>query len=117
MSSRQDILGWDEFVYGCHDLGWHEVQEQYLLALESRKTGKWWLSALIWKVWQIAWDMWEHQNNIIHKAEEGTLSMHLANQIRKQFGLGSSGLAPAAYKLFCAGLTIILDSTTAVKQA
>jgi hypothetical protein len=117
LSSRQAILGLDEFVYGCLNLGWREVQEQYLLALESRKMGKRWVSALIRKLCQITLDMWEHRNNILHKAEKGTLNMHLANQIRKEFGLGPSGLAPAAKKLFCAGLTNILDRIIAVKQA
>jgi hypothetical protein len=37
----------------------------------ERKTGKLWVSALIRKQWEIAWDLWEHRNGILHDKNQG----------------------------------------------
>jgi hypothetical protein len=37
--------------------------------LQSRRTGKWWAISLLKKLWQIAWDLWEHRNGILHNRQ------------------------------------------------
>jgi len=38
------------------------IQQQHYLFLSSRCSSKWWLNYLIKKLWDIAWDLWNHRN-------------------------------------------------------
>jgi hypothetical protein len=42
------------------DSGWGKTQKLYYIMLQSRCTGKQWRITLIRKLWQIAWNLWEH---------------------------------------------------------
>jgi hypothetical protein len=48
---------------------WREMQSAYYRLMNSRKSSKCWLIAVIRKVWMIAWDLWEHHNSILHEQE------------------------------------------------
>jgi hypothetical protein len=45
------------------------MQQQYYDLARSRRTGKRWAIALIEKMWDIAWDLWEHRNVILHEQD------------------------------------------------
>jgi hypothetical protein len=45
------------------------VQHRYYEFLDSRRTGLRWLTALIQKLWDVAWDMWDHRNRVLHDQE------------------------------------------------
>lgn len=47
---------------------WAQAQQAYYLLIKSRHTGKQWVVALLKKFWDIAWDLWEHRNGILHEA-------------------------------------------------
>jgi hypothetical protein len=63
---KQDAIGWQSFLEGRPSVGWSEVQHRYYEFLDSRRTGLRWLTALIQKLWDVAWDMWDHRNRVLH---------------------------------------------------
>jgi hypothetical protein len=48
---------------------WAEHQHRYYTLLRSGRTGRRWVCAIITKLWNIAWDMWEHRNGVLHETE------------------------------------------------
>jgi hypothetical protein len=61
---HQDEIGWYNFLMGRISLQWKEVQQRYYEWLGKRNTGKKWATALIQKVWEVSWDMWDHRNDV-----------------------------------------------------
>ena len=51
-------------LYGRID--WEQAQEAYYKWYRSRKSARRWTTALIQKLWNVAWDLWEHRNGIVH---------------------------------------------------
>ena len=47
-----------------HD--WDEVKNVYLRSLGSKITGVIWISALIRKLWDTAWEIWNFSNHNLH---------------------------------------------------
>jgi hypothetical protein len=85
---RQDNIGWEAAFRGCWSQGWAEAQQQHFKSLNSRRSGKRWLAALITKLWQVAWDMWEHRNGILHNQQQGQLAQTLRRQIELEYSKG-----------------------------
>jgi hypothetical protein len=54
---KQDEVGLQYLLEGRPSLGWSEVQQRYYEWIGSRRSGLGWLTALIQKLWDIAWDM------------------------------------------------------------
>jgi hypothetical protein len=44
------------------------TQQAYYTLIKSRRIGKRWVVALIKKMWDIAWDLWEHRNGILYQS-------------------------------------------------
>jgi len=64
---------------GVHGMGRGPIS--LLLSPEiSRKTGKRWLTALIQKMWKVAWDLWEHRNGVRHEQENFITEVKQAEQ-------------------------------------
>jgi hypothetical protein len=63
----QELIGWQGFFEGWLIQAWARVQQSYYDLIHSRKTGRCWVIALIQKLWDIAWDLWEHCNGILHR--------------------------------------------------
>lgn len=57
---RQQHFGWRNFFEGIWDSSWRETQALFLKRRGSRRSPKRWASAVIRKLWDIAWDLWEH---------------------------------------------------------
>jgi hypothetical protein len=60
----QNMIGWYSFLMGKVSLRWQDVQQKYYEWLKRRNTGKAWVKALLQKVWEISWSMWDHRNNV-----------------------------------------------------
>jgi hypothetical protein len=45
------------------------VQQRYYEWIGSRRSGLRWLTAQIQKLWDIAWDMWDNRNRVLHEQE------------------------------------------------
>jgi hypothetical protein len=116
LERQQNRCGWRNFFEGFLISDWHDAVKQYLARLHSRKSPRRWISALIRKMWLIAWDLWEHRNGFLHDKECSILVSQLDSQITAQFAIGATLLDPATRVLFKQGLKCILDKPLEVKQ-
>ena len=85
---QQSDIGWYFLIEGRISFEWAMTQEEYYKFLGSRRTGRRWVIALIKKLWQIAWDLWQHRNNVLHEQENDVLqkeSEPLNRRIRTLF--------------------------------
>ncbi len=64
----QNTIGWTRFLEGWISHEWTKAQQAYYTSIKSLRTGKRWAIALIKKLWDIAWDLWEHRNGILHES-------------------------------------------------
>ena len=62
----QDAIGWKPFIEGVPSSHWQQVQQQHYDSIDSTKTGRRWLIAILKKLNQTAWDQWEHRNGVLH---------------------------------------------------
>ncbi len=64
---RQSELGGQALLEGQLSFEWEASQQAYLTFIKSRKTGKCWVVQLIQRLWDIAWELWEHRNGILNE--------------------------------------------------
>ena len=99
----QDDIGWYNFLMGRPSRRWRDVQQRYLEGLKRINTGKSWVQALIKKVWEVSWDMWDHRNkvrvNTVTRADLREIE-HLNDQITEHFSEGTLGLGPQDHHWF-----------------
>jgi hypothetical protein len=85
----QDAIGWDNVFEECIAKDSEQAQDDYYKWCRSRKSAWRWTIALIQKLWNVAWDLWEHRNGgIVHAAENVEILHGMAeidNEIRAQF--------------------------------
>ncbi len=96
---RQNTLGWQQFFEGWIPISWEEAQQSYYSLIRSHCTGRRWITSLIKKLWNVAWDLWEHRNGILHNKENiiTTTKLQLLHQwICSQFYQLQHLLIPAA---------------------
>jgi hypothetical protein len=92
-SSRTTLAG--NFLMGRLSIRWRDVQHRYYEWLQRHNTGKAWLQALIKKVWEVSWDMWDHRNEVrTTTITPATMweTENLNKQIIEQFEEGVVGL-------------------------
>jgi len=70
IDQQQSVIGWDRLVDGWLSKAWQEHQEQYWGLGRTRRSSKWWTTELIKKLWNVAWDMWEQRNGVLHAESE-----------------------------------------------
>ena len=63
---KQDRLGWHNFLQGFIPMEFRHCQRQHLLNIRSQKSDSLWIARMQNKVWLIAWDLWQHRNNLLH---------------------------------------------------
>jgi hypothetical protein len=104
----QSGLGWQAFLEGCLSIEWAAVQQSYYTWIRSRRTGRRWVSLLIRKLWDTAWDLWEHRNGIVHRAtvNSGHL-LRVQTAIQHQLSLGPARLASLDLPHFNCGQGIL----------
>ncbi len=81
---------------------WREQQDQAWKRLQSRKSSQRWTSELIKKLWNVAWDMWEQQNEALHKSnlnQELILEKDINDKIRQIYSVGIGQLARVDFGL------------------
>jgi hypothetical protein len=112
----QEKLGWRNFLEGLPTKSWQEAQKIYFLRIGSLRSPKRWVISLIQKLWEVAWDMWEHRNGILHDKEQSIILQNLHTDIREEFARGSDGLAQEVKTLFIKGCEAVLAKPVEVKM-
>jgi hypothetical protein len=115
----QDEIGWTNLLEGCFDKGWTEAQELYYRSIGSRRSGLRWTVAVIKKLWDVAWDLWEQRNGFLHDAEYQETLYNMANvnaEIRFQFERGCAKLPQRVRYLFEGNLSELLTTSVVVGE-
>ena len=75
-----------------------EAQQACYRTIKSLRTGKMWTAELVKKLWDIAWDLWEHRNGVLHESENvvsNAALRHLDMKVMDTFNRIRSLLLPA----------------------
>ena len=99
----QQQIGWRQLMGGCLSVEWARVQQSYYQWRDIRRTGKRWAISLIRKLWEIAWDLWDDRNDLLHStplAADLNGAASLDKAIREECLLGSEGLPVTVQRLF-----------------
>ena len=116
-AAAQHALGWRNLLVGFISSEWAAAQQRYYEWLGRRRTGRHWAQALICKLWDVAWDLWEHRNGILHDSDTDRTAKEVTEQIRAEYAAGARTLGEEDRQLFRTNLTGLLGSPLAVQQA
>jgi hypothetical protein len=110
-----DRLGFE----GCVAHKWEHIQDAHYTWCRSHKSGRRWTTALIQKLWDVAWDLWEHRIGIDHAKENAEILHGMATvdaSIRAEFSRGPNGLPPHLHQLFSESVNGILAASNTYRQ-
>jgi hypothetical protein len=113
---KQEACGWRNFFEGMLVLDWRKAVDSHMLRIRSPKSSRRWLTALIQKLWQIAWDLWGHRNGFLHKNENSLISHEANKDIMNQFDVGYMDLDKQTRALFYSGIHSILQKPLEIRQ-
>jgi hypothetical protein len=85
---EQNSIGWNRFFEGWLSPKWELVQQRHYARTKSNKSGRRWVIALIQKLWDVAWDLWEHRNEVLHEKENlvtWSMGIHLNHRVSRVF--------------------------------
>jgi hypothetical protein len=115
-ASLQENIGWKHFFEGRHHLQWRELQSEYLRNIRSLRSGKRWSIAIIKKLWEIAWDLWEQRNGRLHHKEEGWARVETERKIQELWRDQRIHTKPSVEKLLPKNVEEVLAKSTQQRQ-
>jgi hypothetical protein len=104
-------MGWLAFFEGCIAIEWAGVQEVHYLWLGRRNTGKRWATSLVVKLWEVAWDMWDHRIQIkVHTetAQDQARHQFVLVAVLSEYAFGRAGLPRRDWPMFACPLSSLL---------
>lgn len=113
----QDEIGWDNFFEGMSPLGTNANCLLHLVPLTQIRTLLDHSSDT--KLWDIAWDLWDHRIGIIHAKENAAIlhnMMAIDQDIRTHYHWGPHGLSSWDHQLFHTPLEDILSASILYQQ-
>jgi hypothetical protein len=116
---HQSKLGDHRLLEGWAVQDWAILQQEYYASIRSRKTGKRWLIALIRKFWEVAWDLWEARNCLIHTTNSALLHQQLAStnaKVQRLYHGSFNKVLRVDAQLFKQALRDILKKDVAYKK-
>jgi hypothetical protein len=69
LDQARNVISWKALLNGLVSTLWREIQHQYVLLLVKSNPGERWVRLLIQKLWDGAWDEWEHRNEVVRQKE------------------------------------------------
>jgi hypothetical protein len=116
LARKQGECGWRNFFEGMLLRDWYDAIRDHFQTIHSKKSPRRWISALIRKMWQIAWDLWEHRNGFLHDKDTTIISIQTDAKIVQEFNIGAQHLDHATKALFRVGVQAVLSKPLDVKQ-
>jgi len=98
---------------------WRDHQEKMWKIGKSRKASLRWTAALIQKLWEVSWDVWDHQNKELHAGTEQQQQIihSLVNeQIKKLYAGGAQQLPRDVLKFLRTPKEVVMQYPLASKQ-
>jgi hypothetical protein len=97
--NQQSRIGWRNLLEGFPAKKWSELQAEQYKRIRSRRSSRRWIAALVKKLAEIVWQMWDHRNTVNNAKETATLSIEANRRIREEYAQGFRNLSNAAQKL------------------
>jgi len=119
VASGQAVIRIECLIDRWLSCSWQHHQDQVWKQYKSRRSSLRWTAALIQKLWDVAWDMWEHQNEALHSsqlAQQQILHSIVDAQIRILYGRGPQQLPLDALHFITQPLELILSYSLRSKQ-
>ena len=95
----QDRIGWGSAFEGRWASKWTDIQLSYYQWKGRRQSGKRWLVAVIKRLWDISWDLWNHRKNVRLAEEEAQAKNKARADIQAQFLAGTRDLLHGEFHL------------------
>ena len=115
----QDKIGWMSFIEGYWSINWRLKQQDHLEKIHSRKSPSLWISRAQRKIWEVAWKMWMHRNDVLHN-DGTTIHSHelisLDGEIIKELMTGLHNLSDRYAPLFKVNIQTKLKETFHMKR-
>jgi len=92
LEAHQDSIGWHGVIEGCLSTYWMDTQQQYFASIKKRRSSLRWITQLIVKLWDVAWDLWEYRNDVEHKNDRADLLLKCNHDIQEEIEKGFAGL-------------------------
>ncbi len=116
---EQTQIGWDRLLDGWLSQYWRSQQDKIWSQVRSHKSSRRWTSALIQKLWDISWDMWDHHNKELHSGsleQQQILHSAVNEQIQWVYARGAQQLPCDALHLICMLKETVLHDPLESKQ-
>jgi hypothetical protein len=117
---EQSNIGWQNFFEGWIPSGWEEAQHAFYTLIRSHRTGRRWTICLIKKLWNVAWDMWEHRNGVLHQQDNSVTMaeiIHLDRKVRSlHFQLKNASISTQDKYLLSISLEMLLAKDSIYKN-
>jgi len=98
---------------------WRDQQECIWKSIKSQKSSLQWTTALIQKMWNVSWDMWDHRNKELHNGEMAKqIILHSAvnAQITRLYEGGTQQLLRDVLKFLKTPKETVLSYSLTLKQ-
>ena len=79
--THQATLGWGALLEGRVACLWCVKQSLYFQAVGSCRSAKQWLVTLALKAVPVVWDLWDHQNQIVHQMHNNKTQQQICNKV------------------------------------
>jgi len=119
LAQQQASIGWSHVLDGWLTVEWRVQQDAYWAQWKRRKPSRRWITELIKKLWNIAWDMWAHRNRVLHNSEsyrDDILDSKINNQIRALYDGGLQMVPRDAFSMFRTPLKVLLSKPLGYKE-
>jgi len=119
VAQKQLKIGWDAALDSWLSLDWHATQEPYWLQWLRCKSSKWWTAELIKKLWNIAWDMWDHCNKALHNStnpHDDIIESKINDQVQEIFAYGLHAIPWDAFPLYQGTVEELLQHLKSYKE-
>ena len=113
---QQEKIGWRNLLEGFPAKRWAEQQEDHLERTGSKRSSRRWKAALVKKMAEVTWQMWDHRNTVNNEKETATMSLEVNNQIREEYRKGFRNLSSAACKLAQQSKEMLMNKGLSYRQ-
>ena len=96
---------------GVWQISWVDMQQQYNQLVQSWHSRRRWLVAVIKKMWDISWDLWDHWNGIVHDKELSVELEEVNIEIREELRMRCVQLPWDMLPLFRQNCQALLQNT------
>ena len=118
-AQSQSLIGWKNLLEGLLSKQWRQVQQRHYNSLRCRKSAKRWIKGLFVRLHNLAWNQWDHRNDIKHRVRrtrQERMNHKLNQEICKLYQSGSQDLPPAERQHFRWSIVSLLQKPNGYKR-